>query len=340
MVNTMNKHGNSFWDFLKSNFIVLILLVLVVAVTFIRLPYQVEMPGGIIDLENRVEVNGESTNVEGSFNMAYVSVAYGSIPHILLGLVLPDWSVVPNSDTVYENETVEDATARGKIYLEQSKDYAIAAALKVANVPFEIENKINHVAFIDPKSKNYLKIGDNILKLNGEEVYDLNDFKSTIKSLPVDTKVTIEVERNGEIVDTEGTIYEDKGENYIGIAVITTFDIISDLNINIQTKSTESGPSGGMMMALMVYNAITKQDLTRGKKVVGTGTIDLDGNVGEIGGVKYKLIGAVNNNADVFLVPAGNYDEAMKVKKEKGYSIDVVSVKNLKDAIDYLEGLD
>ena len=72
------------------------------------------------------------------------------------------------------------------------------------------------------------------------------------------------------------------------------------------------------MMALSIYGNLTNQDLTNGKTIVGTGTIDIDGNVGSIGGVKYKLIGAVKNKADIFIVPNGeNYDEAIKIKKEK-----------------------
>ena len=59
---------------------------------------------------------------------------------------------------------------------------------------------------------------------------------------------------------------------------------------------------------------IVDEDITKGKTVVGTGTIDIDGNVGAIGGVKYKLIGAVKNKADVFLVPKDNYEEAIEVK--------------------------
>ena len=330
----------SFWDFFKNNCIFIILIAVIVLSTIIKLPYQVEMPGGIIDLENRVEVNGESNSIDGSFNMAYVSVAYGTIPHILLGLILPDWEVVPNSTTMYENETVEDANARGRLYLEQSKDYAIATALTAAEIPFTIENKVNHVAYIDPKADTDLKIGDDIIKANGEEVYDLNDFKELIRSADIGERIVLEVKRDNEIVEAYGVVYEEDDDHYIGIAVMTTFDIVSDLSVTIETKASESGPSGGMMMSLMVYNAITKQDLTHGKKVVGTGTIDLDGNVGEIGGVKYKLMGAVNNNADIFIVPEDNYEEAMKVKNEKGYKIDIVSVKTLKDAINYLEGLD
>ena len=73
---------------------------------------------------------------------------------------------------------------------------------------------------------------------------------------------------------------------------------------------------------------------------MGTGTIDEYGNVGEIGGVKYKLMGAVKDKADVFLVPKDNYEEAMEVKEEKDYDIEIVSVEKLVDAINYLEGDD
>ena len=117
-----------------------------------------------------------------------------------------------------------------------------------------------------------------------------------------------------------------------------TFDIESEHKIEINYKSRESGPSGGMMMALTTYTYLTGIDLTNGKKVVGTGTIDMDGNVGDIGGVKYKLIGAVKNKADIFLVPNGeNYEEAIKIKQEKGYKIKIIGVSNIKEAINKLK---
>lgn len=69
----------------------------------------------------------------------------------------------------------------------------------------------------------------------------------------------------------------------------------------------------------------------------GAGTIDIDSNVGEIGGVKYKLMGAFSNKADIFFVPKDNYEEAVKVKKKFNYKIKVVSVDTFEDAINYLK---
>ncbi len=333
----MKKILNNTKDFLKNNLLFCIVIIIIILMAVIKLPYDVEMPGGTIDLGNRVKVNGEEVEIAGSFNMAYVSVVQGSIPHILAGLIIPDWDVIPQTETMYENETVEDSNKRDRLLLEQSKDYAIVTAMQAASIPYEIENKKNHVAYISEKAKTDIKIGDNILKCDGEDVRDLNYFKEIVNAHDVDDKLNFIVERSGKEVETSAIVFEEDGEKYVGLSVLTTFDIKSDVKVEIDSKSSESGPSGGMMMALMVYNALTKQDLTKGMKVVGTGTIDLDGKVGEIGGVKYKLMGAVKNKADVFLVPKENYKEAMRVKEKKKYDIEIVEVRTLKDAIDYLE---
>ena len=65
-------------------------------------------------------------------------------------------------------------------------------------------------------------------------------------------------------------------------------------------------------------------------------TIDIEGNVGEIDGIKYKIAGAVKNKMDVVLVSPYNYKEAVKVVKDNNYDIEIVEVKTFKDAVEYL----
>ena len=91
------------------------------------------------------------------------------------------------------------------------------------------------------------------------------------------------------------------------------------------------------MLSLAIYNSITEEDITHGLKVVGTGTIDIDGKVGAIDGVKYKMLGAKKNKADIFLCPKENYDEAIKVKKKYNINMDVVSINTFNDALNYLQ---
>ena len=87
------------------------------------------------------------------------------------------------------------------------------------------------------------------------------------------------------------------------------------------------------MMALNIYNALVEEDITGGKKIAGTGTIDENGNVGEISGIVHKIRGA-ENNADIFLAPSGeNYEEALRVVQDEKLNIQLIEVSTLEEAI-------
>jgi PDZ domain-containing protein len=64
-----------------------------------------------------------------------------------------------------------------------------------------------------------------------------------------------------------------------------------------------------MMFSLAVYDKLTPGALTGGAKIAGTGTIDSAGNVGPIGGIQQKLVGARRGGATWFLAPAANCNE-------------------------------
>ena len=106
-------------------------------------------------------------------------------------------------------------------------------------------------------------------------------------------------------------------EPKIGAVVTETFNVKSNKPVTFNFKNTESGSSGGLMLTLTLYSHLNKIDLTHGKKIVGTGTIDANGNVGEISGIKYKLIGAVNKKADLFIVPKAKIIKKLKKSKKK-----------------------
>ena len=96
------------------------------------------------------------------------------------------------------------------------------------------------------------------------------------------------------------------------------------------------GPSAGMMFTLEIIDSLTEEDITHGRRIAGTGTIDADGNVGAIGGMKQKTYGAIDAGAEYLLVPAGNYDEAVAAA---GDDISVVRVETLDDAMTFLNSL-
>jgi hypothetical protein len=97
-----------------------------------------------------------------------------------------------------------------------------------------------------------------------------------------------------------------------------------------------AGPSAGLMFALALYDRLTPEDLTGGRKIAGTGEIACDGSIGPIGGIEQIVAGAEARNAEIFLAPAGNADGAREVADD----IRIVAVGSFQDAVDHLESLD
>ena len=65
--------------------------------------------------------------------------------------------------------------------------------------------------------------------------------------------------------------------------------------------------------------------------------LDENGNVGEIGGVTYKLAAAVKAKADLFICPSKNYEDAINYAKEKKYEITIRGVNTFEDALKVLK---
>ena len=123
----------------------------------------------------------------------------------------------------------------------------------------------------------------------------------------------------------------------IGILVGTDYDIKTNPKVKFKFKNDETGPSAGLMTSLEIYNRLVKEDLTKGRVIAGTGTISSIGEVGEIGGVKFKLLGAEKKGANIFLCPKANYKEALKVHKKNKMKIKLIPVETLNDAIEKLK---
>ena len=339
-MNDMKLHERIL-HILKDNLLFIITVIIVFLIFTIQIPYEVEMPGGTINLNNRVTIDGNDINVEGSYNMSYVATVNGSIPYILIGLINPDWEVVKTSEYVKDNESIEDYYNRNRIYLEQSKVFAEMSAYKAAGIEFKTTKQHNKIVYLTEESNSDLKIQDEIVKFGDiEEELTSDKIIEYIDSKQPGDEIDIVVERDNKEINCKAKVYEEDGENKIGMVVAIYYDIESDYNVDIKSKGSESGPSGGFMMSLMIYSGLTGKDLTHGKKIVGTGTINSEGKVGEIGGIKYKIMGAVKDKADIFLVPEDNYEEAKNFVDKKNYDIILVSVSKLEDAINYLEGLD
>lgn len=335
----INKYYDYFKNFIKDNIKGIIFLILFGIFCFYDTGYVIYKPGGTINTTSRIE--GENINEsKGTFNMAYVSMMEGNLPFYLLAKLNKDWELVEASKMTYnESEEVSDALIRDHLEYKAAISNATYVAFSKAGIDYEITKKHYYIAYKTEKNTSNLKIGDEILSYDDKDFTNIEELNKYINTLKENDKIKIKYQRDGKEYTTDVTIYKENNHLYIGISVCTILDIKSDFNLKVKTKSSESGPSGGLITALTIYNAITKEDITKGNKIVGTGIIDMEGNVGEIGSVEYKLAGAVKGKADIFICPKENLEAAQKYAKEKNYDIMIVGVATFDEALQTLETL-
>jgi len=330
---TVKKQSNKIIDtikvYIKENYKQLIALLIFMIVVNIELPYYIEAPGGTINLTERINENYDKK--DGSLNMLYVTQYKGNVATILLGKILPSWDIYEISNQQISNETSKEIYTRNKVMLDNSIQNATFVAYDHANIEIDIKDK--KIIVIATTKENGKKIGDILISADNQGIENIVDLKQIIESKNVGDTINILVERNNKEKNIVITIEEDK---LIGIATIVNYEYSLPNELNINFKSGEGGSSGGLVLALGIYSEITGIDILKGRDIAGTGTIDINGNVGEIDGIKYKIAGAVKDKMDVVLVSPYNYEEAKKVIEENNYDIELVKVSTFKEAIDYL----
>lgn len=304
------------------------------------LPYFVLVSGGTIDVSDRVKITDEYDQ-EGSFNLAYVNELKGTFPTVLLSYVIPSWTLYEESDYVIDDtEDVTDINIRDQLSLKESLQNSVKVAYIAAGKEFEISETSYYLYYVYDFVKEYssLKVGDKLLSYDGIKIENIQDYKEYVNSKEIDDEIEIEYERNSKKGKTKLKVYEEDGKKYTGIMVYNIYKYSTDPKIEFNFHSNESGSSGGLTLALAIYNKLTEEDITKGLKIVGTGTIESDGTVGEIGGVEYKLKGAVKAKADIFICPKGdNYNDAKTLKEKEGYDIDIIEVSTFEEALEKLK---
>jgi PDZ domain-containing protein len=149
----------------------------------------------------------------------------------------------------------------------------------------------------------------------------------------MDIDLTLGVYR---FVNEDGDVLDDPERGMVGIMLEDApVEVLFPVDVEIDSQNI-GGPSAGMMFTLEIIDALTDEDLTHGRRIAGTGTINEDGEVGPIGGMKQKTFGAIDAGADYLLVPAANYEEAADAA---GDDIVVVRIETIEDALTFLESL-
>ena len=313
------------------------------ALVFLPTPYVIEKPGPVFDVlgknegQNVITINGASSYpTTGRLDVLTVSVA-GNRENTPSWLELgwawldPSQAIVP-LDVIYPaNVTTKQAEAESSAMMEESQQDAIAAALTKLgyDVPWHVY--VSEVSKASPSSGK-LVAADFILKINDVDIKDIDQMRALINEAAPAGPLTVTVLRGGKNITEDITATKNTDGKYrLGILAGYKYDFPVKIKLEL---GDVGGPSGGMMFALGIIDRLTPGQLTGGKHIAGTGTIDPAGNVGPIGGIRHKLFGAANAGATIFLAPESNCDEVIGHVPS---GLVVVKVKTLSEAKTSLE---
>ena len=342
-------------NFIKKRwFVVIFLSILILLGTLVPLPYYIEMPGSTENVSNMIQVEKMPVVDKGSLNLTTVSVMQATGASLIYAAATNFTDVYSKKDMMGD-QSDNDYNRMNKFYMESAQNVAIYSAFKLANKPFSLNYKGVYVLNVLPKStfKDVLQIADTVVGADGKTFNSSQELMTYIKSLKIGDNISIQYTNDkGEKKSSEGkTIKLQDGKAGIGITLVDHTDITSTPAVKIDAGDI-GGPSAGMMFTLELYSQLMGKDLTQGRNIAGTGTIEVDGKVGRIGGIDKKVATASQSGASIFLAPddeitpemkkydkhiESNYQEALAAAKKLKTKMKIVPVKTVEEAISYLE---
>ncbi len=319
------------------------IITLLVIYCLLQIPvnYYITVGGGISDVSSRIKVE-DKYNSKGSFNISYVTELKGTVLTYLLSYVVPTWERENANNYKYnDKESIDDIEFRSDLDLISANEKAKYWAYTLANKDIKEKSSKLYIITILDGFKTNLKVQDQVLAMDDNSYTDYHDYQKYLQTKNENDIVNVKVLRNNKERIIKAKLYKYKDKNgerlMLGTGLQNVVEYTTNPKVTIKFKESESGPSGGLIATLEMYNQLTKNDLTKGYKIAGTGTIEADGSIGEIGGIEHKLLGAEKDKAKYFLAPKGNYKAALKYKKKHSLKIKIIKVNNIKDAITKLE---
>lgn len=307
---------------------------------FVQTDYILVKPGTAQDLREMVTVEGADHDDQGKFYLVTVAQQQAALWPLLYGYLHPHIEVQRLSNVIPPGMQEHEYRLLLEQWMQESKNTAKVIALRRAGYDVEIISEGVVVAgFLEQSpSKGILEKGDLLTAVDGRRTHLAGEVISAVQQRQPGDPVKLTVLRDTEELNltvTTGPHPDDPKLPALGV-YISTLEWKPVLPMDVEMETGEiAGPSAGLMFVLEILNQLEPADITGGDLVAGTGTIDINENVGPIGGVFQKVIAAEREGADYFFVPVENYEEAKTAVQE----ITLVPVKTLQEALDFLDSL-
>ena len=320
-----------------KKYFLIIIIVIIIVINLIPTDYYLISPGQAINLSKNIIVENGEKDARGCFLLTSTTIVKANLLLYIYSFFDPNIDLKNKSENMIEGVDQEEYIDIMEELMRESKMISKVVALKKAGYNPEISGKgiiIKKILENSP-AKNKLMPGDVIVKVNQYSVRTIEEFSNIIQSYTMNQIIRITFLRNNLTYSISVPLIElptvDYGVERLGIGMYaTTHNLQCKFPIKIEIDLDKiKGPSAGLMIALEILNQLTENDLSNGLMIAGTGNLSVEGKITEVDGIKQKIISALKQKADIFLVPKENYQEALKFSQ----SIRVIAVENFDDVI-------
>ena len=325
----------------------ILVVALIAAVFLVPVNAVIEAPGptwnvldnGSSSDQDVLKVSGTETYpTEGALRMTTVSVSGCPGYPVTTADLIAAWfsadkRIVDRNEVCPQDQSAEQVEETGKAQMTASQDSAVIAALVETGKAGAMHLTVTEVT--EQQTSTEIQAGDVLETITpqGGQTTTLASFsqlRELMTTIPEGTRVTLGVRRGDQKTSAAlTTIAPQEGTtgSLLGLSLKISVDSPVEATFGL---SDVGGPSAGMMFALGVVDEITQGSLTGGKDIAGTGTIDMTGQVGPIGGIQQKMAGARESGSTFFLAPASNCNE---VTGHEPKGMQVFAVNTLHEAV-------
>lgn len=329
----------------------LLLIGIIAFATFFQMDSYITRPGGAYELSPFVEVENGDDDDEGTFSLMTISMLNATPALYLFAQFQDGYKILSPEQVRSPHESDEEYNVRQLKLMSDSQVNALKAAFETADLPYEIESGGVFVLNVldGGAADDILAAGDRVLSIDDNEFETQQEFMDFLAEKEVGDSVEVVIDRDDrELIETITLkpLPTDEERAGLGISFVEDKTISTDPDVTIESDQI-GGPSAGLMFTLEIINQLLDEDITKGYDIAGTGTMESEKEVGRIGGIDQKVMAADKAGMEIFFAPddetsgtsESNYEVAVDTAEEIGTDMEIVPVKTLQDALDYLEQL-
>jgi PDZ domain-containing protein len=288
-------------------------------VTFLPSGYLVDAPGSALDTSRLVTVPDSVPTYSHPGGFRLVTVAETNRPifgQALVGWLDPDTDVFPRSEVLGDTPRADEVRYQ-LVLMQNAKHSAVYQAMAVLGMSAKMTGGgvfVDQIVEHSP-ADGVLNIGDTITAIDGKQISTVDDITRFMSGAKPGQKVTITVDRLGvsqskKLEVTLGSTERDGTRApFLGIYMETRPHYRFPFDVGFDTGDI-GGPSAGLALTLSLIDKLSKQGLTGGREIAVTGTMQVDGSVGPIGGIRQKVAAVRDAGVHYFLVPTANAADA------------------------------